>query len=67
MNEARKELLERFATLLKNNPNADVQFLWVQAGGKVASQPSVQADVCDSCGAKWIPSMSSCSVCGTRR
>lgn len=38
-----------------------------EARKQQAAQQSVQADVCHKCGAKWMPSMSSCSVCGTRR
>lgn len=41
MNEASERLLQKFAELLKNNPNADVPFLWVQAGGKVSNHELV--------------------------
>lgn len=44
MNEASERVLLKFATLLKNNPNGNVPFLWVQAGGKVASQQSFAPD-----------------------
>ena len=74
MNEASERVLVKFATLLKNNPNGNVPFLWVQAGGKVASQQSVQADDCPSCagsGRKEIGGMLlTCLACdgtGNRR
>lgn len=50
MNEVSERVLLKFATLLKNNPNGNVPFLWVQAGGRVASQQNVQR-TCATCGA----------------
>jgi len=44
MNEVTKEVLYKFVELHRRHPDGDVLFLWVQAGGKVASQPCVQAD-----------------------
>ncbi len=42
----------------------------MQAGKNVQQKRKLTKrvpDVCDSCGATWIPSMPSCSVCGKRR
>ena len=67
MNEVSERVLLKFATLLKNNPNGNVPFLWVQAGGRVASQQSVQADVLEWCGCEgYTPTMENgkCSACG---
>ena len=53
MNEVSERVLLKFATLLKNNPNGNVPFLWVQAGGRVASQQSAQPTpptACEFCG-----------------
>lgn len=45
MNEVEKEVLYKFVELHRKHQDGDVLFLWVQAGGKVASQQSVQADL----------------------
>ncbi len=35
MNEATKQVLEKFTELLKKYPNGDIFFLWVQPGGTI--------------------------------
>jgi len=42
MNEVEKKVLYKFVELLTKHPDGDVRFLWVQAGGNIASQQSVQ-------------------------
>ena len=63
MNEASERVLLKFAELLRNNPNGNVPFLWVQAGGRVASQQSFAPDVaiCEDC--KKNPALEGCTVC----
>lgn len=41
MNEVETKVLHRFVELLLLHPKADIKFLWVQAGGTIASQQSV--------------------------
>lgn len=53
MNEVEKEVLRKFLSLLVLHPDADVYFLWVQAGGKFASQQKFAPDppsACPDCG-----------------
>jgi len=65
MNEASERVLVKFATLLKNNPNGNVPFLWVQAGGKVASQQSVHLTGLCVCPEEWsVDIHGNCSNCG---
>lgn len=74
MNEVEKKVLYKFVELLEKHRNGDISFLWVQAGGKIASQQSVQSDDCPSCagsGKKEIGGMLlTCLACdgtGNRR
>ena len=41
MNKVEKKVLYKFVELLEKHRNGDISFLWVQAGGKIASQQSV--------------------------
>lgn len=63
MNEVEKKVLYKFVELHRVHPYGDVLFLWVQAGGKVASQQSVQR-TCPECGGAIVEGIPShCSQC----
>ncbi len=62
MNEVDSKVLYKFVELLEKYPGGDVKFLWVQAGGNIASQQSFAPDesgLCPHCKDKLF-----CAMCG---